>query len=154
MEFRPGQSGRHRAPGPRRNLRAQHAELLDDRRRRRVAGAALHPHRQPDAGPVGATAPPAAPIVRVDKMPVPQGTDCGEFTAPTQPYSAVSYAPDEPLRERDMWGGTPLDQMMCRIQFRQLRYEGDFPPPPEQGPLVYPGNVGTFNWPSVAVDPS
>ncbi len=56
MEFRPGQSGRHRAPGPRRNLRAQHAELLDHRHRRRVAGAGLHPHRQPDAGPVGATA--------------------------------------------------------------------------------------------------
>ena len=43
------------------------------------------------------------PIVPVDEMPVPQGTDYGEFTAPTQPYSAVSYAPDEPLRERDMW---------------------------------------------------
>jgi len=94
------------------------------------------------------------PIVPVDEMPVPQGTDYGEFTAPTQPYSAVSYAPDEPLRERDMWGGTPLDQMMCRIQFRQLRYEGDFTPPSEQGSLIYPGNVGTFNWPSVAVDPS
>ncbi len=43
---------------------------------------------------------------------------------------------------------------MCRIQFRQLRYEGDFTPPSEQGSLIYPGNVGTFNWPSVAVDPS
>src|SRR3546814_5255248 len=47
-----------------------------------------------------------------------------------------------------------LDQMMCRIQFRKLRYEGDFTPPSEQGSLIYPGNVGTFNWPSVAVDPS
>ncbi|MFI8462734.1 MAG: glucose dehydrogenase [Pseudomonas sp. K35] len=94
------------------------------------------------------------PIVPVEEMPVPQGTDYGEFTAPTQPASAVSYAPQEPLRERDMWGGTPLDQMMCRIQFRKLRYEGDFTPPSEQGSLIYPGNVGTFNWPSVAVDPS
>ncbi|MBU0562225.1 MAG: membrane-bound PQQ-dependent dehydrogenase, glucose/quinate/shikimate family [Gammaproteobacteria bacterium] len=94
------------------------------------------------------------PIVPVEEMPVPQGTDYGEFTAPTQPASAVSYAPQESLRERDMWGGTPLDQMMCRIQFRKLRYEGDFTPPSEQGSLIYPGNVGTFNWPSVAVDPS
>jgi len=94
------------------------------------------------------------PIVPVEEMPVPQGTGYGEFTAPTQPASAVSYAPQEPLRERDMWGGTPLDQMMCRIQFRKLRYEGDFTPPSEQGSLIYPGNVGTFNWPSVAVDPS
>jgi len=53
-----------------------------------------------------------------------------------------------------MWGGTPLDQMMCRIQFRKLRYDGDFTPPSEHGSLIYPGNVGTFNWPSVAVDPS
>ena len=94
------------------------------------------------------------PIVPVDEISVPQGTDYGEFTAPTQPVSSVSYAPDEPLQESDMWGGTPLDQMMCRIQFRKLRYEGDFTPPSEGGSLIYPGNVGTFNWPSVAVDPS
>src|SRR5690606_26704012 len=94
------------------------------------------------------------PIVPVKEVPVPQGTVEGEYTAPTQPVSALSYAPDEPLFEKDMWGGTPLDQMMCRIQFHQLRYEGDFTPPSEQGSLIYPGNVGTFNWPSVAVDPS
>ncbi|MHA6492551.1 membrane-bound PQQ-dependent dehydrogenase, glucose/quinate/shikimate family [Pseudomonas borbori] len=94
-----------------------------------------------------------APIVPVTERPVPQGAVAGDFTAPTQPFSALSYAPEEPLRERDMWGGTPLDQLMCRIQFRQLRYDGDFTPPSEQGSLIYPGNVGTFNWPSIAVDP-
>ncbi|MFL9814572.1 glucose/quinate/shikimate family membrane-bound PQQ-dependent dehydrogenase [Stutzerimonas sp. VN223-3] len=94
------------------------------------------------------------PIVPVDEFSVPQGTDYGDFTAPTQPASALSYAPDEPLYEKDMWGGTPLDQMMCRIQFRKLRYDGDFTPPSQKGSLIYPGNVGTFNWPSVAVDPS
>lgn len=94
------------------------------------------------------------PIVPVEEIPVPQGTVEGDYTAPTQPVSALSYAPDEPLYEKDMWGGTPLDQMMCRIQFHKLRYEGDFTPPSEQGSLIYPGNVGTFNWPSVAVDPS
>ena len=94
------------------------------------------------------------PIVPVEEIPVPQGAVEGDYTAPTQPVSALSYAPTEPLHEKDMWGGTPLDQMMCRIQFRKLRYEGDFTPPSEQGSLIYPGNVGTFNWPSVAVDPS
>ncbi|MGE8363081.1 membrane-bound PQQ-dependent dehydrogenase, glucose/quinate/shikimate family [Pseudomonas sp.] len=94
------------------------------------------------------------PIVPVEQRPVPQGTDYGDHTAPSQPVSTLSYAPDEPLHERDMWGGTPLDQMMCRIQFRKLRYEGDFTPPSQHGSLIYPGNVGTFNWPSVAVDPS
>ncbi|GAB3377403.1 PQQ-binding-like beta-propeller repeat protein [Azotobacter armeniacus] len=93
------------------------------------------------------------PIVPVHERPVPQGAVEGDFTAPTQPASALSYAPKGPLRERDMWGGTPLDQLMCRIQFHKLRYEGDFTPPSEQGSLIYPGNVGTFNWPSVAVDP-
>lgn len=52
-----------------------------------------------------------------------------------------------------MWGATPLDQMMCRIQFKSLRYEGQYTPPSEQGTLVYPGNFGVFNWGSVAVDP-
>lgn len=94
------------------------------------------------------------PIVPVEEFAVPQGAVEGDFTAPTQLASALSYAPEEPLYERDMWGGTPLDQMMCRIQFRKLRYEGDYTPPSEQGSLIYPGNVGTFNWPSVAVDPS
>ncbi|MBB3103182.1 membrane-bound PQQ-dependent dehydrogenase, glucose/quinate/shikimate family [Azomonas macrocytogenes] len=93
------------------------------------------------------------PIVPVTEIPVPQGAVEGDFTAPTQPVSALSYAPTEPLRERDMWGGTPLDQLICRIQFRKLRYEGDFTPPSEQGSLIYPGNVGTFNWSSLAVDP-
>lgn len=93
------------------------------------------------------------PIVPVNEVAVPQGTDYGDSTAPTQPASALSYAPEQPLRERDMWGGTPLDQMMCRIQFRKLHYEGDYTAPSQQGSLIYPGNVGVFNWPSVAVDP-
>ncbi|OLU27318.1 membrane-bound PQQ-dependent dehydrogenase, glucose/quinate/shikimate family [Pseudomonas sp. PA15(2017)] len=94
------------------------------------------------------------PIVPVEEVPVPQGTDYGVSPAATQPVSQLSYAPEGPLLERNMWGATPLDQMMCRIQFRKLRYEGDFTPPSQQGSLIYPGNVGVFNWPSVAVDPN
>src|SRR5690606_10561164 len=45
------------------------------------------------------------PIVPVEEVPVPQGTVEGDHTAPTQPVSALSYAPDEPLYEKDMWGG-------------------------------------------------
>src|SRR3546814_2034283 len=49
----------------------------------------------------------------------------GDWTAPTQPYSVgmPSFA-GERLRERDMWGITPFDQLWCRIRFRQLRYQG------------------------------
>ncbi|MFC7206719.1 hypothetical protein ACFQOZ_07910 [Comamonas endophytica] len=69
-----------------------------------------------------------------------------------QPFSALSFEPS-PLRESDMWGASLVDQMLCRIAFRQLRYEGRYTPPSMQGSLIYPGNFGVFNWGSVAVDP-
>lgn len=92
------------------------------------------------------------PILPVSEVPAPGGAIKGEWTAPTQPVSALSFAP-EPLREADMWGASLLDQLVCRIKFRQLRYEGRYTPPTLEGTLVYPGNFGTFNWGSVAVDP-
>lgn len=92
------------------------------------------------------------PVHPVEEVAAPQGAVEGDWTAPTQPASAVSFRP-EALRERDMWGLTPIDQAACRIAFRQMRYEGAYTPPSEQGTIVYPGNFGTFNWGSVAVDP-
>ena len=59
----------------------------------------------------------------------------------------------EPLREKDMWGMSPLDQLYCRILFKGYRYDGIFTPPSEQGSLVYPGNYGVFDWGGIAVDP-
>lgn len=52
-----------------------------------------------------------------------------------------------------MWGVSLFDQLVCRIKFRSLRYEGRYTPPSFQGTIVYPGNFGVFNWGSVAVDP-
>ena len=52
-----------------------------------------------------------------------------------------------------MWGITMFDQLACRIEFLSLKYEGRYTPPSLEGTLVYPGNFGTFNWGSVAVDP-
>lgn len=92
------------------------------------------------------------PVYAVEERPAPAGAVEGDWTAPTQPASAVSFRPD-PLEEKDMWGATLLDQLMCRISFRELNYEGTFTPPSENGTLVYPGNFGTFNWGSLAVDP-
>ena len=37
--------------------------------------------------------------------------------------------------------------------FHQLRYEGTFTPPSLQGTLVFPGNLGMFEWGGIAVDP-
>lgn len=92
------------------------------------------------------------PALPVEEIPVPQGAVEGDETAPTQPRSEISFAPPQ-LEERSMWGATPIDQLMCRISFHELRYEGWYTPPSEQGTIVYPGNFGTFNWGSVAVDP-
>ena len=92
-------------------------------------------------------------LLPVSQRPASQHVDIpGQTTSPTQPYSALSFEP-KPLREADMWGASLIDQMLCRIQFRTLRYDGRYTPPTLQGSIVYPGNFGTFNWGSVAVDP-
>jgi quinoprotein glucose dehydrogenase len=53
-----------------------------------------------------------------------------------------------------MWGATMFDQLVCRVMFHQLRYEGIFTPPSEQGTLVFPGNLGMFEWGGISVDPN
>lgn len=92
------------------------------------------------------------PIIPIQEVPVPQGAVEGDHTSPTQARSDLNLlGPD--LTEQAMWGASPFDQMLCRIQFRELRYEGQYTPPSLQGSLIYPGNVGVFNWGSVSVDP-
>ena len=92
-------------------------------------------------------------VVPAPEQPVPQGAAEGDRTSPTQPFSALSYKPGRKLAESDMWGTSPIDQMICRIIFKGLRYDGIFTPPSEQGSIVYPGNYGVFDWGGVAVDP-
>ena len=93
------------------------------------------------------------PVLPVTEEPAPTGAVQGDFTAPTQPVSTISFKPPK-LTEKDMWGATPLDQLACRIAFRQHDYEGRYTPPTEKGSIIYPGNFGTFNWGAVAVDPN
>ena len=92
------------------------------------------------------------PILPVKEVPAPQGAAPGDHSAPTQPVSALSFAPT-PLSSSSMWGATMFDQLACRIQFQRLRYDGRFTPPTLQGSLIHPGNFGVFNWGSIAVDP-
>ena len=94
------------------------------------------------------------PILPVNEVAVSTETDIpGEKPSPTQPVSSLNFTPP-PLRERDMWGTTPIDQLLCRITFKQYRYDGNpWTPPTQAGSIVYPGNIGVFNWGSVAVDP-
>ena len=92
------------------------------------------------------------PVVPVHEVAVPQGAVAGDRTSPTQPKSELNFMPP-PLKERDMWGVTPFDQLLCRIDFKSLRYDGAFTPPSLQGSIVYPGNFGVFDWGGISVDP-
>lgn len=92
------------------------------------------------------------PIIEVKEVPAPTGAIPEDFTAPTQPVSGLTFMPP-PLTEKDMWGVSMFDQLACRIDFLSLKYEGRYTPPSLEGTIVYPGNFGTFNWGSVAVDP-
>lgn len=95
------------------------------------------------------------PLAAVEEQPAPRGSMPGERYSPTQPASVgmPSLTPP-PMTERDMWGATALDQLWCRIAFRQLRYEGKFTPPGLDRSLSWPGNNGIMSWGSVAVDES
>ncbi|WP_165856830.1 glucose/quinate/shikimate family membrane-bound PQQ-dependent dehydrogenase [Marinobacter sp. JSM 1782161] len=92
------------------------------------------------------------PIFPITEKEAPQGTIEGDQASPTQPISGLTFRPPT-LTESDMWGATPIDQMLCRIDFNSLNYEGQYTPPSEQGTIVFPGNFGVFNWGSIAVDP-
>ncbi|MCG5248116.1 membrane-bound PQQ-dependent dehydrogenase, glucose/quinate/shikimate family [Methylorubrum extorquens] len=94
-------------------------------------------------------------IKTVEERPVPQGgTVPGERLAPTQPFSpAMPAFRGAVMREADMWGVTPVDQMICRIKFRRMRYAGTLTPVGMDRPtLVQPGYGGGVNWGSVSVD--
>ncbi len=93
------------------------------------------------------------PIDPVEERPVPQHGLPEEKLAKTQPYTTGFPSLAGPhLREQDMWGMTPLDQLWCRVRFKKLRYEGDFNPPGTDMSLNYPGAAGGSNWGSVSVD--
>lgn len=92
------------------------------------------------------------PIAQVEERPVPQGGVADDRTESSQPYSVgMPSIGTEPLSEKRMWGLTPLDQLICRIDFRKARYEGEFTPPSERLTIQYPSWLGGMNWGSVSV---
>jgi quinoprotein glucose dehydrogenase len=91
-------------------------------------------------------------IIPFREIPAPTDAIPEDKSSPTQPISDLTFSPP-PLQEKDMWGVSLFDQLACRIKFHELKYEGRYTPPSLQGSLIYPGNFGTFNWGSVAVDP-
>lgn len=94
------------------------------------------------------------PVLPVEEVAVSQnGGIEGEPLSPTQPVSKISFAPKE-VTGAQMWGMTPVDQMLCRIDLAKLNYEGRFTPPSLNGTLTHPGSFGVLNWGAVAVDPA
>ena len=97
-------------------------------------------------------------IVPITEKAVPQSVKRGpqtkgEFYSPTQPFSDLDLAPKQKLTDKDMWGATMFDQLICRISFHRLNYEGIYTPPSENGTLVFPGNLGVFEWGGMSVNP-
>lgn len=95
------------------------------------------------------------PLVTIEERPAPQGGVEPDRLSPTQPY--VTDFPNllkPDLTEADMWGATPLDQLWCRIQFRQASYDGVYTPPTVDQPWIqFPGYNGGTDWGGVAIDP-
>lgn len=95
------------------------------------------------------------PLVPVEERPVPQGAAAGDWTAPSQPFSTGAFSLDPTvLSEAQMWGATPLDQLWCRIKFRQARYDGPLTPPGLRPTITYPSYSGGVDWGSVSIDPA
>lgn len=92
------------------------------------------------------------PVFPVEERPVPTDAMPDMNPASTQPFSALSVG-TTPLKESDMWGASIFDQLYCRIQFKQMRWEGPFTPLSDQKrTLIYPGYYGGMNWGGGALD--
>ncbi|KQR45985.1 membrane-bound PQQ-dependent dehydrogenase, glucose/quinate/shikimate family [Acidovorax sp. Leaf160] len=95
------------------------------------------------------------PLTEVQERPVPAGKIPGETYSPTQPFSVgMPSIGASDLKESDMWGATPFDQLLCRIQFKSKRYTGLFTPPGTDPSLNLPGSLGGMNWGGLSVDPN
>ncbi|MGI4877858.1 MAG: membrane-bound PQQ-dependent dehydrogenase, glucose/quinate/shikimate family [Janthinobacterium lividum] len=124
--------------------------LVDLNTSRGVVPALLGPTKQGDIFVLDRRT--GVPILPVTEVAFDGTAQSPDRASPTQPVSALSFTPPK-LRESDMWGATPFDQLACRIIFRSNNYVGAYTPPSLKGSIIYPGNTGVFNWGGVAVDP-
>ena len=95
------------------------------------------------------------PISKVEERAVTtKGSVPENIISPTQPYSVDMPIIAGPLlTEAGAWGMTMFDQLLCRISFKQLRYDGDNTPPGLTESLTSPGEMGGQNWGSASYDP-
>ena len=94
------------------------------------------------------------PLTGVEERPVAQGGLEPQLRSATQPFSLFHTLRMPDLEERDMWGMSLVDQMFCRIQFRQASYNGIYTPPTTETHWIqYPSYNGGSDWGGIAVDP-
>ena len=94
------------------------------------------------------------PLHGVEERPVPIGGVEPQNLSRTQPFSLYNTVRQPPILERDMWGMSPIDQLWCRIQYRQAAYDGYFQPPTHDRHWIqYPGYNGGMDWGGISIDP-
>lgn len=93
------------------------------------------------------------PLTEVEEIDVKPATIPGEKYALKQPLSVGMPQIGAPhLTEKDMWGATPFDQLMCRVIFKGYRYEGLYTAPDTDYSLSFPGSLGGMNWGGLSYD--
>jgi quinate dehydrogenase (quinone) len=94
------------------------------------------------------------PLTQVENVAVKPGTIPDEPYAPSQPLSVgMPQIGAQKLSESDMWGATPFDQLLCRIAFKGMRYDGLYTAPDTDMSLSFPGSLGGMNWGGISTDP-
>lgn len=83
------------------------------------------------------------PLTEVKEVPVKPADIPREQYPATQPRSVgMPQIGAETLKESDMWGATPFDQLACRINFKSMRYDGLYTMPGTDISLSFPGSLG------------
>ncbi|WP_409280666.1 glucose/quinate/shikimate family membrane-bound PQQ-dependent dehydrogenase [Pseudomonas defluvii] len=94
------------------------------------------------------------PLTKVEEVPVKAANIPNEPYSLTQPKSVgMPQIGAQHLSESDMWGATPFDQLLCRISFKKMRYDGLYTAPGTDVSLSFPGSLGGMNWGSISTDP-
>ncbi|WBO21116.1 membrane-bound PQQ-dependent dehydrogenase, glucose/quinate/shikimate family [Sphingomonas abietis] len=94
------------------------------------------------------------PIAPVQERAVStRGGPPGEFVSPTQPFSVgmPSLTPAK-LTPQDIWGATPIDMLVCRVEFAKARNDGIFTPTGPTPAIGNPAFDGVTDWGGAAID--
>jgi quinoprotein glucose dehydrogenase len=94
------------------------------------------------------------PLAPIGTLKAPLGGLEPTLRSPVQIVSLWNTLRKPDLTEADMWGMSPIDQMLCRIQYRKADYRGFYTPPrADKFTVQYPGYNGGSDWGSLSIDP-